>query len=56
MPTHIALDSNESVLLLACLMNASDLAERTDNLDLAARALYLVDLIIDKWIDVQRRR
>ena len=56
MPTHITRDANESVLLLSCLMNASDLGERTDNLDLAARAPYLVDLIIDKWIDVRRRR
>ena len=56
MPTRITLDANESVLLLSCLMNASDLGERTDNLDLAAKALYLVDLIIDKWIHVRRSR
>ena len=56
MPPNITLDADESVLLLTCLMNASDVGESTGNLDLVARALYLVDLIIDKWIDARRRR
>jgi hypothetical protein len=46
---HIKLDDNESNALLACLMKAAEVGESTGNLDLAAMALYLVDLIIDKW-------
>lgn len=55
MPADITLDTEESVLLLTCLMNASDLGASTGNLDLVARAVYLVDLIIDKWIEARRR-
>jgi hypothetical protein len=47
---HIELDPNESVSLIDCLMKAAEVGKRTGNLDLVASALYLVDLIIDKWL------
>jgi hypothetical protein len=53
---HIQLDANESVALIGCLMNAAELSERAGNLELAARALYMVDLIIDRWIEARGRR
>ena len=56
MAAHITLDADESALLITCLMNASDVGGSTGNLHLVARAVYLVDLIIDKWIDARRRR
>jgi hypothetical protein len=31
-------------------VKAAELGETTGNLDLAATALYLADLIIDKWL------
>jgi hypothetical protein len=49
MRDHINLDNNESNALLACLMKAAEVGHSIGNLDLAAMALYLVDLIIDKW-------
>ena len=56
MPAHITLDADESVLLLTCLMHASEIGASTGNLDLVARAVYLVDLIIDKCFDARRKR
>lgn len=50
MKSHITLDANESHTLISCLVRASEVGETTGNLDLAATARYLADLIIDKWL------
>ncbi len=50
MRDHIELDNHESHALLNCLMKAAAVGQGTGNLDLAAMAVYLVDLIIDKWM------
>jgi hypothetical protein len=50
MRTTITLDANESHTLIGCLVRAAEVGETTGNLELAATARYLADLIIDKWL------